>query len=449
MNVGRLCHAAAAVVAEANFSDKLVISRVSQLRVYNRGNQYILFNPTIPVWVYTNAVGAVLVKLVDGRRSVGEIAFIASENGIDRTTVVDFFDKAYEVDLFDVGEKSGRWHNRGYWKSRKIRSIYLHLTNKCNLSCSYCYRNSSPKISIKRSGEQFVTFFRSAKRLISDDACITFSGGEPMIHPDFFEVVEFTYANGWENNLLTNGTFINENNAQRICDLFKYVKISLDGPDEASHARTRGGGNFEKVLTAISALSKYASNTIVEVQMTLDRENLSDFSSVRSLIPDGVKIKYTPLLPMGRGLMHDQDERITSEEFYSINEQVEQYENRNISRLQIGQRSHGCYAGDVHLSISDNGDVFPCHLFHKSEFSFGNIFSQEVDEIFFDEKPRDFAQSMDVEHNNDRCLDCDFRYLCGGGCKANPLHKLGKHTASDTYCDFLRKTMLDDLFSGI
>ncbi len=79
----------------------------------------------------------------------------------------------------------------------------------------------------------------------------------------------------------------------------------------------------------------------------------------------------------------------------------------------------GCHAGRSNISVDDNGDVYPCHLFHYDKFKMGNIFTDSIPDIMQGEKNKIFVKEMHVDHNNEFCRSCAVRYLCGGGCKVS------------------------------
>lgn len=423
---------------------------INNLRVYQRDGKFIIYNPTVPSWIYTNAGGALLFKILSNTLSIAKSVDIAVAGGMNRSKCEDIFHSAQANNILSIVQKSNRWDDIDGWSARKIKSIYVHLTNKCNLSCSYCYRNSSPKITIKKFGDEFIEALANARDFIHDDAGFTFSGGEPLIHPDLFNVAKYSFECGYDNSLLTNGILIDEHNAPLIIRYFTYVKISLDGASEGMHAKTRGTGNFHAVIEGINRLvgADDKENLEIEVQMTLTKENIDQVDKLNEILPDRVLTKFTPLLPMGRGKIDHPEAAINNSDFIEVSEKVTSFDENGVGRLENGQRTHGCYAGDAHISISDVGDVYPCHHFHKNKFKMGNIFVEDFKEIVFGDAAYAFGKSMDVENNNERCAGCDFRYLCGGGCKANPLHSIGRYNASDTYCSYLRHSMLDDLFAS-
>jgi radical SAM protein with 4Fe4S-binding SPASM domain len=424
------------------------IGDCKHLRVYNRAEKFIIFNPTIPSWVFSNATGAVILKIASAGYPLGQVMKIAADNGISRTSVEQFFEKCFSAKLFEVGEKGGRWKDGGRATGRRLQSINLHLTNQCNLSCSYCYRNSSPRIQIKRFGHEFNAFLDDCRDIRTENPAITFTGGEPMTHPDFWEVAEYAKSIGFSNHLLTNGTFVTPFNALKLAGLFESVKISLDGASEATHAKTRGADNFEAVINGINVLSQYFEKGRLMVQTTVNSDNLEEVTLINDILPKQVEVRHTPLMRMGRGLQTDPIDIINNDQFHNLSRKLDDGNDGGSRMPQMGKRTFGCHAGDSHISVADNGDVYPCHLFHQNAFKMGNIFVDKIAHIFRLEKMSEFGASMDVENNNSQCSSCDIRYLCGGGCKANPLHASKDYRKPDIFCSFYRKARLDDLFSG-
>ena len=107
--------------------------------------------------------------------------------------------------------------------------VVWNSTRTCNLRCRHCYMESDGQ---KYEGELTT---EEAKRFIDGLAefhvpVLLFSGGEPLIRPDFFELAAYARDLGVRPTLSTNGTLITREVAQRIKDLgVGYVGISLDG----------------------------------------------------------------------------------------------------------------------------------------------------------------------------------------------------------------------------
>lgn len=418
-----------------------IVPAIPALKVVERDGRWLCLNPELPAWICTTKLGALLLQMVDGRRSIHEFHDLMSSEGIEipLSRVAAFFQAARDAMLFEKPEHDGL---QGAWGQRKLEALYVHLTNRCNLQCSYCYRESSPSLAILHDPGRFSRALEYLQPFAVSGMEVTFSGGEPLMHPGFKEIVETSSRLGYTNRLLTNGTLITDDLADFLRTHFRSVKVSLDGPNDEIHSRTRGKGNFSRVIHNIDRLAQRGIRVVVQV--TLTKESLPGADEINLVLPDlpNVAVRFTPLLPMGRGTGLE-SESIDNEEFYGFSKTQGQG-----GRYVRGRRNRGCHAGAGSLSVADNGDVYPCHLFHAGPFLFGNIFRDPFEEIFFGERNRAFAQSMDVEQNNPVCKECELRFLCGGGCHANTLHATGDHHGVDTFCSYQRKIIYDSLFAA-
>jgi radical SAM protein with 4Fe4S-binding SPASM domain len=418
-----------------------IAPEIPELEVVERDGTCLCLNPEAPAWLRTTRSGALLLQLVDGKHSIEGLSAMlkAHEIPVSVLQLTRFFQSAVAARLFERPDA-----NRAAipWEDRKLTAMYLHLTNRCNLQCTYCYRESSPHLPVLHDSRRFREMLEYIKPYTGPNMTITFSGGEPLMHPGFREIAEASVRLGYSNALLTNGTLISEDLADFIRDHFQFAKISLDGPTEEAHAKTRGKGNFSRVLKGIERLASHGIR--VKVQVTLTQSTLGYLGEIKKVVPDlpNVNVTFTPLLPMGRGAAMD-SEAIDNDTFYQFAQG-----RRSAGRYTPGQRARSCHAGLGNLSVADTGDVYPCHHFHASEFHFGNIFHDPFEEIFFGGKIKDYVRSMDVTQNNPACAACAVRYLCGGGCHANTLHSTGDYHGVDTFCSYLKQVIYDDLFAS-
>lgn len=410
---------------------------IPELEVIERDGRWLCLNPRVPSWIVTRRPGSLLLKMLDGESSVADYARLLDAHGIASQGVPEFFAAAAAAKLFDRGttvEEGTTWHGR------KLTAIYLHLTNRCNLECSYCYRVSSPRLPILHDANRFSAVLEYLKPFTGPRFEVTFSGGEPTLHPGFESVVETSSRLGYRNLLLTNATRLTEGLTKFLHEHFRLVKISLDGPNEEIHSQTRGKGNFSRVIRSIERL--VAQGTNVLVQVTLSKSALPFVDDIRGILPTApnLKLVYTPLFPMGRGA-DVVAEAPDNDDFYRFSKHQ-----GGGSRYVHGRPSRGCHAAAGSLSIADTGDVYPCHLFHFEEFRLGNLFHDSFEDLFFSEKARSYVQSMDVEHNNPTCRECSVRLLCGGGCHGNTLYSIGTYRGPDSCCDYLKRSIVDSLF---
>ena len=129
--------------------------------------------------------------------------------------------------------------------------VVWNSTKTCNLKCMHCYMQSDAQ----KYKDELTT--EEAKKFIDDLAdfhvpVLLFSGGEPLIRPDFFELAEYAEKKGVRPTLSTNGTLITREVAQRIKDIgVGYVGISLDGLKDVNDKFRGVEGAYEKAMQGI------------------------------------------------------------------------------------------------------------------------------------------------------------------------------------------------------
>ncbi len=156
-----------------------------------------------------------------------------------------------------------------------LRYLELQITDRCNLRCRHCYLGEGhgrdlPFEKIKNILEEFEEI-QGLRLLIS--------GGEPFLHPYFWELNEILRDYEFRSILLSNGTLITEEIARRL--KVHEVQLSLDGMKEG-HESIRGKGTFERVLQAIDFLQE--AGVKVSIATMIHRYNLKEFDKLASLI---------------------------------------------------------------------------------------------------------------------------------------------------------------------
>ncbi|MEW6357940.1 MAG: DUF5714 domain-containing protein [Planctomycetota bacterium] len=162
-------------------------------------------------------------------------------------------------------------------KTNSLPELWLHITNRCNLTCSHCLVNSGPREKAELTAEHILNLADQASHL----GCRLFAltGGEPFIHPEFERIVDGLLARGDANvAVLTNGTLLH-----RFADLLDrhrdrlHLQVSLDGMRE-NHDRVRGAGQFDRLHSELTFLkSIHAPYTI---SMCVDGDNVDDMPRV-------------------------------------------------------------------------------------------------------------------------------------------------------------------------
>ena len=203
-----------------------------------------------------------------------------------------------------------------------LRAFYLYLSTSCNLRCRHCWITPSFVDGLPAAGDVIpVEALRDAvieaKPLGLCHAKLT--GGEPLLHPRFVEIVDMLTEAGLQMNMETNGTLMTAELARHLKEKtsLSFIAISLDGADAETHDRFRGVvGAYDAALRGLAHLTD-AGYTNVQVIMSVHRGNLDQIDGLVRLVADrgAGSVKFNPVALAGRGTtMHERGETLDYEE---------------------------------------------------------------------------------------------------------------------------------------
>jgi SynChlorMet cassette radical SAM/SPASM protein ScmF len=206
-----------------------------------------------------------------------------------------------------------------------LTTFYLYLTTGCNLRCRHCWIAPTFTAGEPATGEYLdVDLLRhavdEAKPLGLHAAKLT--GGEPLLHPDFVEIVDLLTAAGLALNMETNGTLLTAELARYLkekTNLFD-VSVSLDGPTAAIHDPFRGvAGAFDAAVQGVQHL--VAAGYRPQIIMCPHRGNIQHIEEmVKLAVRLGAgSLKFNPVTRSGRGIsMHEHGEALDFEEVLDL-----------------------------------------------------------------------------------------------------------------------------------
>ena len=291
----------------------------------------------------------------------------------------------------------------------KIASF--EITHRCNLKCKHCCVDADQIVS-KKEDLSTDEIKQILDMLIKwNPERIMLSGGEPMLRPDFIELLMYLKENyTGEIIISTNATLINENNVEIISKYAHQIDVSVDGIDEESCSIIRGPGVFDKVMKGVKLLKGTGFEKISLSMVVSDKnEHLKEqFNLLNNRL--GTKAVFRGFSAVGRGKKNKSyfSEYGENEVYISDN-----YLNDDFNEL-IGICC--CKGGRQELFISYNGDVYPCPLFIKKEFLIGNML--KVDKVENLEKFKEngmynynLTDIVNFENNKD-CIDCKVNLFC-------------------------------------
>lgn len=344
--------------------------------------------------------------------------------------------------------------------------VVWNSTKTCNLKCRHCYMSSDNK----KYQNELTT--QEAKSFIDDLAdfhvpVLLFSGGEPLIRPDFFELAEYAQAKGVRPTLSTNGTLITREVAQRIKDIgVGYVGISLDGLQDVNDQFRGVEGAFQKAMAGIQ--NCVAVGQRVGLRFTINHHNIQELENIFDFIErENInRVCFYHLVYSGRGTaMKNQD--VTAEESRRamdiIIRRTKDFEDRGLEKeiLTVDNHCDGVYmylkaldegndqqAAQIKKYISMNGgnrsgiafgEVDPFGYVHPDQFTqhhtFGNVRDRKFSEIWQDTSNPIMAGLKDRKPLlKGRCSQCRFLENCNGNFRTRAEAVTGDFWESDPSC---------------
>jgi radical SAM protein with 4Fe4S-binding SPASM domain len=328
------------------------------------------------------------------------------------------------------------------------------MTAACNLNCIHCHASGG-----EPAADELTT--AEGKRLldqladVSEFRMMAYTGGEPLVRDDLFELMAYSQALGFTNTMATNATLIDDAAARQLARYGLVIAaVSLDGFEAETHDYVRGQpGSFDAALKGIRSLHR--AGILLHINITAMDYNMDQIEPLMALVDEldtGILLMYQ-LVPVGRGsaigeaaLDLGANERLirfmaeAQRTTKAIMEPVAgpQYwpfllQRAGIKgglRLWLAEKVfHGCSAGRGFVYIKPNGEVWPCPFV---EVDCGNVRETDFRTIWSDAPL--FRQLRDREHRlQGQCGECEYRVLCGG-CRGRSLAVSGDVLAEDPSC---------------
>lgn len=312
----------------------------------------------------------------------------------------------------------------------EVFTLQWHITHRCDLHCKHCYDRSERHDVLVDQGVELLDQMREFCLNNNVSGQVSFSGGNPVMHPNFLDL--YRAATERNLNVAILGNAVSDEVLEQMITVAKpaFYQVSLEGL-AAHNDLIRGRGNFATVLDFLARLKKRKMFSMV--MLTLTRENLDQVLPLAELLRDKVDLFcYNRLAMVGEGANLLTPQADEYQQF--VQDYLDARENNPIMGLKDGlmnierqQRPEGIFGGCTgfgcgaafnFVSVLPDGQVHACRKFPSA---IGDLNQQTLAQVYESSAARSYRRG---------CLECDpcqLRPVCGGclaaayGCGVDPL----------------------------
>lgn len=411
-----------------------------------------------------NKPSAFIFKLINDKRSVEDIFKIAKKKdpsvtiGDIETIIQNLVDTEIAYD-----DKPKARYQAAFPALRRL-TAWFHITNQCNLRCTYCYISKTAHKMTDEIGMRSIDkLLIDAKKNGFNVVKISFAGGECLL--EFKRLIRFVEYGikkadeigiKIEFGMVTNGVLITDHVAKTVKKYGIQIAVSLDGFGKANDAQrvfADGSGTFRYILKGIKKLQEHGNK--VNLLMTITTHNIKTIPQLFKFCIDNDIIFGTNLfrenpcantdltLDMNEAIKYLKKafriayryvQRINDPQFFAV------LVDSMFDRVQVS-RAHNrvCGIGSNYITISHRGEVAICPMTISEPV--GTIKDEDIVQTMI---KKSFIYGKDlITQTALGCRTCPWRNVCCGGCPLAYLHKEASRAQPD-YCA-VYKTLMPEL----
>ena len=315
-------------------------------------------------------------------------------------------------------------HRESLRKSPHLEWLFFEITNRCNLRCRHCGSNCTAH------GQTLTVedIKGVLKTIQGDKPSICLTGGEPMMHPAFFEIAQCVRSMGFYWGMTTNATLIDDVVAENLKQVgMSTVSVSLDGMERSHDSLRQRKGSWRLALRGLKALQKAGFEP--QVTTVLHRDNFNELDELYEMLTQMGITSWRPINvePIGRAC-ESSDMLLSPEQFAQLISYIrnKRFDNANKMEVTFGcshylgvenermVRDHYflCGAGIMVASVRSSGDICAClDIENRPELVQGNIRTDNFMDVWIN---RFQVFRRDRTADCSKCVNCSQRFICGG-----------------------------------
>jgi len=339
-------------------------------------------------------------------------------------------------------------------KKPSLNRLYFYLTEGCNLACRHCWL--APPVDPNGDKYDFLPLqlfehiIYEAKPLGLVGVRLT--GGEPLMHPHFINLLEIVRREGLSLTVETNGMLCTSVIAREIAKSpEKHVSVSIDGVDAETHEWVRGiRGSFAKALAAVRNLVEAGIRP--QIVMTVMRQNAEQIESIIIMAEKlgASSVKFNIVQPTARGeKMHTTEDVLTVEELVRTGRHVEMelapktgmklffdypIAFRSLKRISTGDGCSACGILGI-LGVLPGGLFALCGIGkHVPELVFGRAGIDQLSDVWYNNSTLKNLRKGLPERLEGICADCLMKHICLGSCIAQNYYRTATLWSPHWFC---------------
>jgi len=335
-----------------------------------------------------------------------------------------------------------------------LTSLYLYIAGSCNLACKHCW--IIPKFQPDGVGGAYLKLEYVEKAIREGKPLglrsIKLTGGEPMLHPQFRQLVTLIDDAGLDITIETNGTLVDSDTAKFLKSRshVSFMSVSLDGATAEVHEALRMvAGSYMRALDGIKALIQVGFRP--QVIFTLHQGNVSEMADIVALANQlGCgSVKFNHVQSIGRGENFAEQQGLEMDEILQLYCYLEKeiIPNSHIPvffdvpyaffslRKLLNDHLGRCTVQNI-LGILAGGELSLCGIGTTvPELIYGNIEKDELEDVWNNSVGLRKLRELIPSQLEGICEKCLHRDMCQGECVANNYHVAGKLNAPYYFCD--------------
>lgn len=307
-------------------------------------------------------------------------------------------------------------------KANNILSIQMNLLNTCTSRCETCRKYTWPNVQLD------IDTIKKTLKVLKEKfglSTVVFSGGDPILYKNLFEVLEYCKELDIKFSLITTLITKNEEILKYIADNAYRIHVSIDSMQNELYKKIRGVdalGIVKENVSFVQNIRKQNGKIPVRISSTMSKLNFNEPCSLYEFAKNtGCLLNFYKVHTWKEMEMDDVQEAefYFQMKFIANNEKVNCKTITNSRAIIDMQYSYDtesahckkCYLPNINCTIDSNGDIYPCckllndngEYGEQTQFAYGNIVGKNEDEL---------VEEFNKRFLKEYPLDCDFCKSC-------------------------------------